>query len=114
MSEILFTPAAVLELLLNIEELADKNISLIEDSSGHITVTIGSSRYNINDDAAVPCRMDASVVDTIAEEADQAYQDLAQTEGVDLETPVESGILKGIVKSLLLGGMIRAIPKLIK
>lgn len=114
MGETLFTPAAVLELLTNIEELKDVPISLSEPSGNSINIQVGNNTYQIMLNSALKCVMDKDTVDVIEDEADSAFATLAENDDIVVEDPVEGGLIKGIVKSLLLGGLIRAVPKLIK
>lgn len=107
-SQVVFTPAAVLDLLTQIEELADQPISLTETLDGKIQISIGMSDYIIESDAK-DIEVEDDVVDAIDEENTSAYEDLIDSGQADMEDiePVEGGIIKDLAKSLLLGGMIR-------
>ena len=113
MDEVVFTPAAILDFLTQIDELSDKSIELTEQDST-INVKIGNSVYQLNTESAEDIVVDESVVEQVAEVNDEAYDELEASGSVDLSEPVESGIIKSIAKSLLLGGMIRLAPKLLK
>lgn len=113
MDEVVFTPAAILDFLTQIDELSDKSIELTEQDST-INVMIGNSVYQLNTESAEDIVVDESVVEQVAEVNDEAYDELEASGSVDLSEPVESGIIKSIAKSLLLGGMIRLAPKLLK
>ena len=95
---ILFTPAAVLDLLSQIDELSD--------------LDIGSSIYEIDNSNATTISVDTSTADTIEDVNEQAYDDIVD-EFDDSET-IESGIIKEIAKTLLLGGMLRVGSKILK
>ena len=115
MDELVFTPSAVLHLLTEIDELKDKNISLSELSDGNIQISIGDSTYNIlTKGNALEVEVDDEVIETVGEENVQTYEELVENDNIELSEPVESGLLSGMVKSLLLGGMIRLAPKLLK
>lgn len=114
MDELVFTPSAVLHLLTEIDELKDKNISLSELSDGNIQIAIGDSTYNIVTNGTVEVEVDSEVIETVGEENVQTYEELVENDNIELSEPVESGLLSGMVKSLLLGGMIRLAPKLLK
>ena len=114
MDELVFTPSAVLHLLTEIDELKDKNISLSELSDGNLQISIGDSTYNIVTGDSVEVEVDDSVIETVVEENIQTYEELTDNANIEISEPVESGVLSGIVKSLLLGGMIRLAPKLLK
>ena len=111
--ELVFTPASLVELLTQIDELKDLNIQLSELGDS-ITLTVGDSVYQLNTDSATDIKVPPSVVDEVAEVNDETYQDLEASGEVDLSEPVESGILTGAIKSMLLGGLIRLAPKLMK
>lgn len=114
MESILFTPASLIDLLSKIDELADLNISLTESLDGNIQLVIGDSVYDIDTSEATEISVDDSVVDEVEDVNTEAYENLDQTIEIsdDLDT-VESGILKEIAKSLLLGGMVRLSKKLL-
>lgn len=114
MNEIVFTPAAVLDTLRQIEELKDKSISISDTPGASIELKIGDSVYNINTSDASEIEVDQEVVEDVADINTDAYDDLA-SDGVvveDLEE-VESGILKEIVKTLAVGGLVRLTNKLL-
>lgn len=115
MDEILFTSAALLDFLRQIDELSDKDIS-IDETGSSITVNIGESTYNIDLNQASDVEVDEEVVEEVSEVADEAY-DTLEAEGVEFtdieEAPVEGGILSEALKSLLVGGMVRLTSKMI-
>lgn len=116
MDTILFTPAAVLELLAKIDELSDLTISIDQTLDGSIQVTVGESTYIIDDSNATEVSVEEDVVDSIEDANMDAYEELKDDGYADVENfqDVESGILKEVAKSLLLGGMIRLSAKLLK
>lgn len=107
-SQVVFTPAAVLDLLTQIEELSDQQISLTETIDGKIQISIGLSDYII-ESSTTDIEVDDEVIDTIEEENEAAYEEIVDSGQADLEDvePIEGGILKDAAKALLLGGMIR-------
>ena len=114
MDEILCTPAAVLSLLTGIDELKHLNVGITETMDGQIQVQVGSSNYILNVDDATPVKVSTDIVETVTEINQGAYEDLEGGGEVSLGTPVSSGIIKELAKSLLLGGMIRLTTKLLK
>lgn len=115
MAEIVFTPAAVLELLTQISELSEYEISLDESSDGDIQLRIGDSVYHLNTSSAEDVYAPKASVDAISEIADEAYQDLIESDPyVDRQDVVESGLLKSLAKTLLVGGLVRLTAKLLK
>ena len=108
--QIVFTPAAVLDLLSQIDELSDVPVGLSETIDGKIQIAIGDSTYLLENDATSSIDVEPEVVDTIDEVNLETYQDLMDSDAVeyvDDEEPIEGGIIKEGIKSLLLGGMIR-------
>ena len=110
-STLLFTPAALMDLLTQVEELKDKEIEINESSDGSISLKIGESTYNIDSSDATELAADEDTVDAVDEINMEAYEEVQDK--TDDEEPVTSGILKEMVKSLMLGGMIRLSKKLL-
>lgn len=110
MDELLFTPAALMDLLMKIEELSDYDIELTESGSG-ILLTVGDSHYEINpsgdEDVVVP----EEAIDEIRDIKDAAYDEL---EDVEVSDDVTSGVIKELFKSLLVGGMVRLTTKMLR
>lgn len=115
-NEILLTPAALLDFLRQVDELADKDIS-IDETGSTLTVTIGESTYGIDLNQAEIVEVPDEVVDEVADVADEAYADLGEA-GVDVsdidEDVVEGGLLKEALKTLAVGGLVRLAGKLLK
>ena len=115
-NEILLTPAALLDFLRQVDELADKDISVDETNSA-LTVTIGESTYGIDLNQAETVEVPDEVIDEVADVADEAYADLGEA-GVDVsdidEDVVEGGLLKEALKTLAVGGLVRLAGKLLK
>lgn len=108
--QIMFTPAAVLDLLSQIDELSDTLVGLAETVDGKIQITVGDSTYVIDNSNISLVDVEPDVVDTIDEVNLETYQDLVdsdEVEYVDDEEPINGGIIKEGIKSLLLGGLIR-------
>lgn len=108
--QIMFTPAAVLDLLSQIEELSDVPVGLAETVDGKIQIAVGDSTYIIENSNIDSVDVEPDVIDVIDEANLEAYQDLIDSdtvEYVDDEEPVNGGIIKEGIKSLLLGGLIR-------
>lgn len=114
MDNVLLTPAALIELLISIDELSQYDISVTEAIDGKIQIQVGQSTYSVDTSNAASVTVDESVVDTVTDENMQAYQALESSGNIELSEPIESGIIKNTVKALLLGGLIRLVPKLLK
>lgn len=111
MSGIIFTPAAVLELLASIDELADYDISITEDLDGTIRLRVGNSSYEIDPSDVNEVETNIQTIEEIEDVNLDAYNDL-ETE--DAQEPIESGIIKEIGKTLLVGGLVRLTNKLLR
>lgn len=108
--QIMFTPAAVLDLLSQIEELSDVPVGLAETVDGKIQIAVGDSTYIIENSNIDSVDVEPDVIDVIDEANLEAYQDLVDSDAVeyvDDEEPINGGIIKEGIKSLLLGGLIR-------
>lgn len=118
MGSVVFTPASILDLLSKIEELNQYEIGVAETLDGKLQLTVGDSVYLIDSEDATDVNVDDSVIETVEDANLTAYENLDESVDVTVydegEEPVESGVLKEIAKSLLLGGMIRLSGKLLK
>lgn len=114
MDNILFTPAAVLELLVNIDELKNSSIGISEGIDGNIILQIDDATYEIPTESMNTISVDSKVSEQVEEVNQDAYDDLTDTYETEISSDIESGVLKHIAKSLLLGGMIRLSSKLLK
>lgn len=113
-SEILFTSASVLDFLSNVEELKDKNLDLKETSSG-VVITIGETSYEIKSSEATEIEVDESVIEEIDNITTEAYEELSSN-GVEVDdkSDVKGGPIKELLKTLLLGGMIKMTNKMLR
>lgn len=111
---ILFTPAALLDLLIQIEELKGVDVGVTESPDGTMYVKIGSSTYTIDTSNVTEIPVEEEVVETIQDVNEEAYMNLNDSEEVLVENDpeaVQSSIIKEIAKTLLLGGMVRLSAK---
>ena len=117
MNETLFTPAALLDFLLQIDELADKEISL-EERGNAIRVQIGQSSYTIDVSDAQEVEVPDEVVEEVGDINDATYEEVAntdytQTPDIPEDSPIEAGLVSEILKTLAVGGMVRLAGKII-
>lgn len=106
MDEIVFTPAAVLDFLTQIEELGDYEIGIKDGVSGKLQVTVGESVYTIDTNNVAEVHVDESTVNDVEDVNQDAYSSMSDSGEVELE-PINSGIIKQFVKTLLVGGLVR-------
>lgn len=114
-NEILLTPAALLDFLRQVDELADKDIS-VDDTGSALNITIGDSSYSIDFNQAEEVEVPTEVVDEVAEINENTYEeidDVEYTEVSDEEEVVEGGIIKEVLKTLAVGGMVRLAGKVL-
>lgn len=114
-NEILFTPAALLDFLSQVEELSDKDIS-VDDNGSSITVTIGTSTYEIKNSDAEEVEVDPEVIEEVADINESAYEEIEDVEYSEIsddEEVVEGGIISEALKTLAVGGMVRLTSKLL-
>lgn len=112
-STLLLTPASLVDFLSQIDELSEKSISLNSDN-GHIEVSIGEATYHIRpqDEVNVPVSVDD--IDEVNEAADDTYDELVDNGYIENSDEVESGIIKELIKTLAIGGMVRLAAKKLK
>lgn len=115
-SSIVFTPAALVEFLSEIEELSDVEINFEQTSDDSMQITVGNSTYMISADAATDVAVSDKAVDAVEDINLDAFESLEDSWDVSVNesSTVQSGVLKEIAKTLLLGGLVRLSGKLLK
>lgn len=116
MDKIVFTPASLIDLLSKIDELSEYDVGVTETLDDKLQLTIGDSIYIIDDSEAVDVPVDDSVIDAVEDANTEGYENLDDSIDVMVseDTPVESGILKELAKTILVGGMVRLAGKFMK
>ena len=117
MDDLLFTPAALLSVLLKIEELKDHDIRIYQTLDGDVQLQIDDSVYSLEPENETVIDVEESDLEAVEDANMEAYSDLKE-EGEDVsveisEEPIQSGIIKEALKSMLLGGMIRLSKKIL-
>lgn len=112
-STLLLTPASLVDFLSQIDELSEKSISLNSDNE-YIEVSIGEATYRIRpqDEVNVPVSVDD--IDEVNEAADDTYDELVDNGYVENSDEIESGLIKELIKTLAIGGMVRLAAKKLK
>lgn len=105
---LVLTPSGLLTFLVEIEELEGENIYLSETDDG-IVVTIGDSSYTLKSPAESEISIDSEAVDEIDEINEVGYDDIAEDldESFENSEEIEGGIIKELVKTLAVGGLVR-------
>jgi hypothetical protein len=106
MNEIIITTSGLAEILTQIDELSEYDISVSEQSNGTVQITIGDSQYNIN--PAETIETPAEVVEDISTINDNVY------DSFDEDSYIQSGVIKELTKTLLVGGLVRLASKILK
>lgn len=111
--EILLTPAALLDFLRQVDELADKDIA-VDDTGSALNITIGNSSYSIDLNQAEEVEVPDAVVDEVAEINETTYEELEDVEYTELddEDIIEGGLIKEALKTLAVGGLVRLAGKI--
>lgn len=112
-STLLLTPASLVDFLSQIDELSEKSISL-NSNNGYIEVSIGEATYRIRpqDEVNVPVSVDD--IDEVNNAADDTYDELVDNGYIENSDEIESGLIKELIKTLAIGGMVRLAAKKLK
>lgn len=112
-STLLLTPASLVDFLSQIDELSEKSISL-NSNNGYIEVSIGEATYRIRpqDEVNVPVSVDD--IDEVNDAADDTYDELVDNGYIENSDEIESGLIKELIKTLAIGGMVRLAAKKLK
>lgn len=122
MEQLLFTPASLLSVLTQIDELRDKEIEITENLDNTLQLRIGESVYVINEEQPVEFEVDEEVVEQVEELNEDTYVDLQESGDIEMDfvteideesTAVEGGILSELFKTLAVGGMVRLTSKML-
>ena len=105
MSDIILTPSALLGFLSQIDELKDKEINFSENDN-KLVVMIDSSQYIIDASEATEISVDSEVMEQVEEANEDGYDEIDDIEEVGTDE-IEGGIIKELVKTLALGGLVR-------
>lgn len=111
-STVVFTPASLMDFLVQIDELGDLPVTVAETPDGNLQVAIGESVYSVDCSKAEQVEVPQDVVEEVDDVNEQAYVDLVnESDSVDF---VEGGIVSEVVKTLAIGGLARLAGKVVK
>ena len=121
MDEVVFTSGALLDLLSQIDELKGKNIALGTAPGRTPELYIDDTTYRLSESGVEDIEVDKETVRDVATLSNETFDEIESRgepvkdnyEDEDLE-PVESGIVKQAIKTLLIGGLVRLTSKLLK
>lgn len=119
MDQILLTPSALLDFLIQVEELKDMDISVSETPDGNILVTFesdtGYSMYSIDCSKAEQVQVEDKTVEQVSDINEEAYEDIVESDdSVEQIVDVEGGLIKEAIKTLAIGGLARLAGKAAK
>lgn len=106
-SEIVFTPASLLDIISKIDELSEYEVGLTTTLDGQLQLQVGDSVYDLTSESDVNnVNVDDSVVDDVSEINEDAYDQIVDSEDEEAQ-PIESGLIKEMIKTLAIGGIVR-------
>lgn len=106
-NEIVFTPAALLDIVSKIDELSEYEIGLTTTLDNQLQLQVGDSVYDLTSESDVnDISVDDSVVEDVSEINEDAYEQILDDDGEEAE-PIESGLVKELIKTLAIGGVVR-------
>lgn len=106
--ELVLTSAGLLELLLNIDEFKDFDFGLVESLDNNLQLQVNDSYYTLQpENTSENVEIDEDSLNQISQINDESYQELLDNDQVSEQEPIESGLIKELVKTLAIGGLVR-------
>nr|DAK99557.1 MAG TPA: hypothetical protein [Caudoviricetes sp.] len=112
-SQILFTPSSLVDFLTQVDELKDVNIG-VNDDGENVSISIGDSTYQINPKSVTNIDVSDDDLDQACQANESNYDELEESGSIELNDSVESGIIKQLLKTLAIGGIVRLAAKELK
>lgn len=112
-SQILFTPSSLVDFLTQVDELKDVNIG-VNDDGENVSISIGDSTYEINPKSVTDIDVSGDDVDQACQANESNYDELEESGSIEIDDSVESGIIKQLLKTLAIGGIVRLAAKELK
>lgn len=107
---LVLTPSALLTFLSEIEELKGLDLELSQQSD-NLQIKIGESIYTLQSPSDSIVEIDDSAVAEINEIDEEGYDEISSNDDTILEEiegeVVEGGIIKELIKTLAIGGLVR-------
>lgn len=114
MDTLVITPAGLLELLTQVDELKDYNIGIVESLDGKLQLQVGQSIYQLGE-TAPSVEVSSDVVDQVEDINLEAYQNIEEElDYAESGEPVEAGLINSLIKAVKVGGMLRLAAKVLK
>ena len=102
---LILTPSALFDVLSQIEELKGHEIQVEQNDEG-IYIQIDTNKYNLQPGTELS-DVDDEIVDVIEDINEDGYEAIDNSEEYPDEEPVEGGIIKELIKTLAIGGLVR-------
>lgn len=112
-SQILFTSSSLVDFLTQVDELKDVNIG-VNDDGENVSISIGDSTYQINPKSVTNIDVSDDDLDQACQANENNYDELEESGSIELNDSVESGIIKQLLKTLAIGGIVRLAAKELK
>lgn len=112
-SQILFTPSSLVDFLTQVDELKDVNIG-VDDDGENVSISIGDSTYQINPKSVTNIDVSDDDLDQACQANESNYDELEESGSIEVKDSVESGIIKQLLKTLAIGGIVRLAAKELK
>ena len=108
---LVLTPSALITFLANIEELSGLDLAITE-SENSIQVQIGESVYTLESPQTSEIEVTSEAIDEIDNLNEEGYDELADSDAIEHLEEVEGdavkgGIIKELIKTLAVGGLVR-------
>ena len=107
MSNLVLTPSALFAFLNEIEELEGVEIVLDDSKEDQLVVNIGDSSYVLDASQSAEVEVDEDVIEEIEEANQEGYDELGNKVEDVIQEEVEGGIIKELIKTLALGGLVK-------
>lgn len=111
--QILFTPSSLVDFLTQVDELKDVNIG-VNDDGENVSISIGDSTYQINPKSVTNIDVSDDDLDQACQANESNYDELEESGSIELNDSVESGIIKQLLKTLAIGGIVRLAARELK
>lgn len=112
-SQILFTTSSLVDFLTQVDELKDVNIG-VNDDGENVSISIGDSTYQINPKSVTNIDVSDDDLDQACQANESNYDELEESGSIEVNYSVESGIIKQLLKTLAIGGIVRLAAKELK
>ena len=113
-TKLILTPSGLITFLSQIEELDGKDTLGIQESDNGLTVFIGDSVYQLNSELNSEVEVADEVVDELEHIDTEGYDDLGDEFEEYPDEDIEGGIIKELIKTLAIGGLVRMTKNAIK